>query len=137
MSYLDRYFNENQDWIYRDHSCEFMINRILLVFELELTRFGLVCFDPEDDGRSVAVFENNLDYCGDLLGVFNYCKTPEDICQRISTVADVTQRGLSNLADWNQPIPTAKDIVAVIQLVSNRTGVPLVAPFTSLYTSYI
>jgi hypothetical protein len=63
--------------IYLGRSAEWLINHA--VAEYKFNNIGLVSENPEDDGKSVRVWENDLGYCGNEIGVFDYTDDLGDI----------------------------------------------------------
>jgi hypothetical protein len=56
--------------IYLGRSAEWLINHA--VAEYKFNNIGLVSENPEDDGKSVRVWEDDIGYCGIEIGVFDY-----------------------------------------------------------------
>lgn len=58
--------------IYLGRSAEWLINHVVAEYRFRPNNIGLVSENPEDDGKSVRVWENDLGYCGNEIGVFDY-----------------------------------------------------------------
>lgn len=63
---------ELERYLYCDRSPEWLINHVIAEYKFRPNKIGLVSENPEDDGKSVRVWVDNLDYCGDEIGVFDY-----------------------------------------------------------------
>ena len=64
--------DELERYLYKGQSAEWLINHVIATCKFTPNHLGLVFEQPEPDGKSVRVCEDNLGYCGDDIGVFDY-----------------------------------------------------------------
>jgi hypothetical protein len=57
---------------YEGRSAEWLINRVIAECKWHPNNLGVVSENPEPDGKSVRVWEDDIGYCGPEIGVFDY-----------------------------------------------------------------
>ncbi|MEO0868532.1 MAG: hypothetical protein AAFY17_08800 [Cyanobacteria bacterium J06642_11] len=105
---MKQYFREKDNFIYTESHChyadefriwrtedkaKFLINRVIALYWFSPNKIGLVYENPETDGYSVSVDTDNLGYCGNRIGTFDYC---ENLVASLSKLESVmTTKGVA------------------------------------------
>ena len=123
-------FRQKDDWLYTEPKChytdgfrawgaedraKFLINRVIATYKFAPNKIGLIYENPEGDGYSVSVDVDDLGYCGDRIGTFNYC---EDIQASLAMLESVkTIQGIN--------VNYRQEAAAQIWELSERLEIPL------------
>ena len=121
---MQQHFQESDNFIYRYRSAAFLINRVIAIYRYCPNKWGLVAENPEDDGKSVTVWDDNLGYCGDVIGTFDY--TP-NLKESLTGLGEHGQPAAAQIWQLSETleIPLGDFAQTIFGTMIERDGVPV------------
>ena len=124
------HFKSDEDWIYSEVSHpEWVINRVLAICKWRPLSLGLIGDFPCEASQNVirqdykvAVWDDNIGYCGDLIGEFNYCRDLGSIFAELGEYAPIAATQIWEISE-RLSIPLADYAPTIFSQMICRIGV--------------
>ena len=129
---IKNHFKRDEDYFYTENpKPEWLINRVIAICKYRPDALGIVYDYPDQqDGISVSVDIDDIGYCGDRIGTFNYCSSMESLKEAFCKIKDYSGNDYSEMAAsqiWELSeklsIPLGKYAAIVFERMINRKGV--------------
>lgn len=122
--------DNRQSWVYSEvNHPEWIINRVIAICRYRPDALGLIadfpCSVPDGAHRKdfkVAIWDDNLGYCGDLMGEFDYCSDVKAELERLDEYSSVAASEIWRLSE-SLGIPLGEYASVVFEKMIGADGV--------------